>query len=148
MSLLPEERFLPRGECGIWEPGWAEAAEAFNYGTAFCFMLIPIMMLYVIYRIRGSDELAGLANLHIKSLFTLALLFSLFTGFCGLHHYYEALAFSVPKYHKQTVIDGFMFVFSAATAVLFPILVLPFVRTLSKVIHYARQNSRTARSTE
>lgn len=106
------EWWLPRGECGPWEP-WLFWTYMFcNIAIFVCYMAIPLE-LFVIARARG---------LRVPFSATQVVGWSGFIFFCGLNHFAENVgAFVWPNYYVFTAIHGLTAAFSAYTVVTFPL---------------------------
>lgn len=133
--MLPPEKFLARAACGEWAPGWAEADEFFNYLTFICYMITPAAIVFGMWLSHRKKIFRFMLGGSGSVMFTVSLSsFVIFLFFCGIHHYYEGLAFASPQYHRQTVVDGFMALFSLISVLVTPYTILHLTRKIGDII--------------
>lgn len=109
-------RFVTRGHCGAWLPGFEELYRFSGLSTFLVYFLIGAFLLWThvdVCRTKGLNPLSGLAS-------PLGV-FGAFVLFCGAGHFLdEFLSFVLPSYHVVAIWHGVTTVISwSAVPVIF-----------------------------
>lgn len=102
--LFNAERFVPRGQCGLWAPGWGVGYEIANFLIFLAYFLIAAFLVIGIvmpYSARDIEAVRAFYKIHTRMI---GMVYALFIGLCGIGHLLDGvLAFHSALYHFLTV---------------------------------------------
>lgn len=92
--------FMPRGQCGAWEPAYAWLYVISNVLISAAYVAIFVLLAIAYFQGKRSSEPLNITR---RQLFTMRLVYGSFILFCGIGHLEGALSFFRPQYHLYAV---------------------------------------------
>lgn len=121
-ELFDASRFMPRGQCGDWEPWVRSLYVSSNLLIFAAYLTIPIILTVALFsRLRSLDPLTK------REHFRARVVYSAFILFCGVGHFEGVVSFAWPNYHLFAFWD-------LATAVVSWVAVVETFRLRAKII--------------